>query len=123
MGMYTELVVKCNLQDNLPEEVENVLQYLFNRKTNIPKEVPKHPFFSCPRWTMIGSCSSYYHVPFALSKYEEGYIFSRSDLKEYDNEIEYFFDWIRPYIETYGTKICIGWSWYEEDDKPTLIFS
>ena len=119
MGMYTELVLKTEVNTNLPMDVEAVLQHLFNG-ADAPETLPEHPFFNCGRWPFIGRSSSYYHVPWSTSRYEENYIFSRSDLKNYDGEIAKFISWLTPYIsELNGT--CIGWSWYEEEDKPTLI--
>ena len=121
MGMYTEFVLKCEVKDNLPDNVLSVLNFLFNWEDE-PNElmIPKHPFFKCQRWRMIGHCSSYYHVPFVSSRFADGYIFSRSDHKNYDGEIDKFLDWIRPYIAEFPGH-CIGWSWYEEEDVPTLI--
>ena len=131
MGMYTELVLKCEIKENVPENVHNILSYLFNQADGFdnPPPQPDHAFFLCERWRMLGQCSSFYHVPFALSKYSTGfsdgraggYIFSRSDLKNYDNEIKHFIDWLTPYIDQEDGE-CIGWSWYEEDDRPTLLF-
>lgn len=123
MGMYTELVLKCEVKKDLPPEVESVLQRLFgNDNDDVPYlPLPPHEFFACGRWSAIGRCSSYYHVPFATSRYAEGYIFSRSDLKNYEGEIDKFIDWISPYLKGCdGT--CIGWKWYEEDDMPILLY-
>ena len=129
MGMYTEWVLKCEVRDDVPADVRAVLNFLFNGADE-PSRVPRHAFFSCPRWRMIGSCSSFYHTPFALSKYSDGleddgsrggYIFSRSDLKNYDEEIEQFLDWLMPYLD-HETGACIGWTWYEEHEQPTLLF-
>lgn len=120
MGMYTELVLKCEVKQKLPEEVEAVLQYLFNGK-DLPAILPSDSFFQKPRWAAVGCCCSYYHTPFSLSKYESNYIFSRSDLKNYDGEIEAFLGWLRPYINEPEEK-CIGWIWYEEFSSPRLIF-
>jgi len=119
MGMHTELVIKADTKTDLPPIVDSVLQHLFNG-ANEPDALPDHAFFSCYRWSMVGRCSSYYHVPWADSKYSEGYIFSRSDLKNYDDEIELFIDWIKPYLDQMQGD-CIGWSWYEESETPTLI--
>ena len=47
-------------------------------------------------------------------------LFSRSDLKNYDREIELFFDWLRP-LTCALPGDCIGWQWYEEHDEPTLV--
>lgn len=129
MGMYTELVLKCQIKDNLPDDVRAVLKHLF-KEGDEPKSLPDHAFFKCPRWMMIGQCSSFYHHPAALSDYwtghgnddnRGGYIFSRSDLKNYDDEIAKFIDWVMPYIDEMDGQ-CIGWSWYEEETEPTLLY-
>lgn len=121
MGMYTELIFKADVKKILPTDVEAVLQHLFNGDV-LPSNLPEHPLFGLPRWTMIGRGCSYYHVPWVNSKYSEGYIFSRSDLKNYDGEIEAFIDWIRPYLDEHPEK-CVGWMWYEELDAPVLIYA
>lgn len=123
MGMYTEILVKADVSRNLPPLVHEVLDYLFNSTCwQWPdKELPAHEFFKCPRWQMIGSCSSYYHIPWTDSKYSEGRIFSRSDLKNYNDEIEKFFNWIEPYLNEPKGK-CIGYSWYEEDMQPDWYY-
>lgn len=127
MGMYTELVLKCRIKEKPPRQVKEVLHYLFvDRYSDMP-ERPTHPFFQTPRWHMIGGSSSFYHHPKATSSMYEVdysdsiYIFSRSDLKNYDNEIALFLDWIDPYLDNLPGE-CIGWTWYEEDEQPTLIF-
>jgi hypothetical protein len=126
MGMYTELVLKCETKEDIPKEIKSVLEFLFGNGES-PLETPSHPFFMLPRWKAVGHCSSYYHHPKRVFNIVESpiwdsmYIFSRSDLKNYDGEIEAFIDWITPYLQTYG-KTCIGWKWYEEDAEPTLIF-
>lgn len=124
MGMYTELVIKCKVKKQLPVEVKNIINYLFNSTGDIlnpPDCLPQHKFFTLERWHWVGKGSSVYHIPFSLSKYEENYLFSRSDLKNYCGEIEEFLDWFNQYIDE-PEDTCIGWTWYEEVDKPTLIF-
>lgn len=131
MGMYTELVLKCQIKDDAPSEVKEVLKHLFKESGKADVlQLPDHKFFKCPRWDLIGQCSSFYHHPKALSDYwtghgnddnRGGYLFSRSDLKNYDREIENFLDWLMPYIDEYEGQ-CIGWQWYEEDDEPTLLY-
>lgn len=126
MGMYTELVLKCSIRDDAPAKVSAVLTFLF-KEGKEPAVLPDHEFFKCPRWTGIGSNSSFYHHPKALSSYftfdgeRGGYLFSRSDLKNYDGEIGHFIDWLMPYIDE-EEGFCIGWEWYEEDNQPTLLF-
>jgi hypothetical protein len=126
MGMYTELYMSASLRPSTPTLVTDVILYMFNRDTEEPEELPEHPFFECQRWDMLGSCSSYNFSAFALSKAiadEIGravYFTTRSDLKNYDDEIALFIDFIKPYIEDDGH---IGHYRYEEDEEPTLIYT
>lgn len=120
MGMYTELLLKCRMISNLNTKVNDVLEFLFNNKEK-PNSLPNHEFFTLSRWSLIGRCNSYSHVPSALNYYEDHYLFSRSDLKNYENEIDLFLDWFNPYIDELNEK-CIGWKWYEENDSPELIY-
>lgn len=53
--MYTELVIKCEIKSNVPDEVKAVLRFLF---AGGPEPVaPDHVFFKCPRWRMVGAPS------------------------------------------------------------------
>lgn len=121
MGMYTELVIKCSIKDEIPEQVHKILQTMFGDGDYYEGELPNHPFFSRQRWRNIGRSSSYYHIPKAISYYNFGYLFSRSDLKNYENEIDLFLDWLDPYIAEIPGQ-CIGWVWYEEFKEPTLVY-
>ena len=125
MGMYTELVLKCQIKEDAPADVKSVIAYMFCGG-DAPEKLPDHPFFCLTRWNSIGNCSSFYHHPEVVNSCpkfdytESQYIFSRSDIKNYDGEIEAFIDWIKPYLENEEGQ-CIGWSWYEEELQPTLI--
>jgi hypothetical protein len=132
MGMYTELVIKVGIIRDKPEEVDFILNFLFNpnsandiwnEKMEIRSEVvlPDHPFFKCPRWTAVGRSNSYYHIPACCNFYDGSNLFSRSDLKDYDNEISLFLDWINPYLcGDMGN--FIGWKWYEEFNEPEFLY-
>lgn len=50
------------------------------------------------------------------------YLCIRTNLKNYDSEIEHFIDWIMPYLDKYETGQFLGFYRYEEDEQPTLIF-
>lgn len=120
--MYTELFIKCEMKSDLPKEVLNVLKYLFGDEDLDPGiELPEHDFFKCERWRFIGNGYSHYFAPFATSEFRKNYLISRSDLKNYNDEIERFLDWVMPYIaEPEGQ--FIGYHIYEESDTPTLIY-
>lgn len=125
MGMYTELVLKCQIKEDAPTDVKSVIAHMFCGD-DAPEKLPDHPFFGLTRWNFIGSCSSFYHHPEVVNscpKFDytnSQYIFSRSDIKDYDGEIESFIDWLKPYVDAPEGQ-CIGWSWYEEEQQPTLI--
>lgn len=125
MGMYTELFVEGYLKKNTPAKVSEIIRFLFERADTKPKtapaELPGHKFFQCKRWAAIGNCSSFYHIPFALSDVHMLYngelaFVSRSDLKDYDYEIAKFVDWLKPHCG-----LLRGWSWYEEALAPTFF--
>lgn len=121
MGMYTEIVVKARIRGDIGAIEKAALLFLFKREAE-PEALPDHMFFTKPRWQMIGACSSYYHHPETVNSFVENgtYLFSRSDIKNYDGEIEAFFDWLKPLMGAHEGQ-CIGYSWYEESDTPTLI--
>lgn len=125
MGMYTELMVEGSIRHDAPAQVKHFVNVLFNRDYHIsgadvlPK--PDHPFFQCSRWNSVGNCSSFYHLPFSMSAVSTPHtgdlcFISRSDLKNYDNEIALFLDWIKPYCN-----LLRGWHLYEEDQNPTVF--
>lgn len=131
MGMYTEIYLKVSLKHDTPEEVINILKHMVDDEDytyiEVDAKLPKHPLFNTHRWDFMLCCSSYYHIPFSTMelRYDEisksYYLTGRADLKNYDGEIDKFFDWIRPYCE-YPDEF-IGYSLYEEDKKPKLYYS
>lgn len=125
MGMYTELVIKVSFDvGKLDKTSRKVLDYLFGACEE-PSELPDHRFFRCPRWKQIGFGSSFYHPDVVKSysvQYGSIYLFARTDLKNYDDEIERFIDWVKPIIEQQNGQ-CIGWSLYEEAATPDLLFA
>ncbi len=125
MGMYTECFVRVEIEENTPPDVIEILRWMFDQDSGpCPESLPDHPFFACDRWAAIGHSGSFYHQPRPTSSMwlDQGkwYICSRSDLKNYDDEISKFFDWLQPYAEATPGDF-IGYSLYEEDQTPTLI--
>ena len=129
MGMYTEFVFGAELKKDVPEEVINILKSLF-LQVELNVTLPDHNFFKCGRWSLISSmCSYYFGYPRPLSNLyfddiSKTYRLAiRSSIKNYNNEIENFINWINPYIESgSGVNDFLGYSIYEEDEKPELYF-
>lgn len=126
MGMYTEIHFNSEMRDDIPTEVVGVLKYMVG-EIDMPKVLPEHDFFQCGRWAMLFRCDSYYfdadtHSELRWDEISESYYLCvRSNLKNYDSEIEKFIDWIDPYLAKYSGDF-LGFYRYEETEVPTLIY-
>lgn len=124
MGMYTKLSVDIRFRENLPEEVVSALNFMSGNKDYVSQALPEHDLFKTPRWDFMLLCSSYYHTPFSLTKFHKDeisqsyYLTSSSDFKNYNGEINLFFDFIAPYVQ----EGFVGYSQYEEAEHPTLHY-
>lgn len=125
MGMYTELNIGVQIVNN--EKAIKKLNYMLNESD---KDIQiEHPLFDNERrWRYMLKCDSYYFDSQADSKlyrddlYEDDpmyFLNVRCNLKNYDDEIELFLDWLCPYIITEG---FLGYMRCEEDESPTLIY-
>lgn len=116
MGMYTEINVCFDLIKDTPKNVTDILHYLIDGNDE-PSELPNHEFFKCDRWCLVACCDSYYFDGTTNSKIVFDYtsmrykVNIRSNLKNYDNEIDKFLHWLAPYVYTEG---FIGYIRYEE---------
>lgn len=133
MGMYTELVFAARLRPKLPKKVLAILEFMVSKDSDWkepPEDIPVHPFFQTERWTRLFRCGSYYfgiHKPHAILEWDDistSYSLStRSSLKNYEDEIGKFLDWIRPYVsQGSGRRGMYATVCYEEDDSPTMHF-
>lgn len=130
MSMYTEIYVKAVLKEYVNINVIDVLKYMLGMD-NIELEdliLPNHSLFTTNNWHHMLRSGSYYHIPYVVSLFEYNnisenyYLVVRSDFKNYQGEVEKFFDWISPHVEKDGDKTFIGYSLYEEDDEPKLYY-
>ena len=130
MSMYTEIYVKAVLKEDVNINVIDVLKYMLGMD-NIELEdliLPNHSLFTTNNWHYMLRSGSYYHVPYVVSLFEYNnisenyYLVVRSDFKNYQGEVEKFFDWISPHVEKDGDKTFMGYSLYEEDYEPTLYY-
>lgn len=129
MGMYTELHYNVELKKDLPKNVANLLKYMVGDLEDEPKKLPKHPLFKTERWRFMLRMDSYYFDADTHStlRYDEiaerYYLCIRTNLKNYDSEIEQFIDWVEPYLGAYIDRgEFLGFYRYEEDNEPTHIY-
>lgn len=129
MGNYTEIILGFSFKKDTPKEIINVIKYMLNVKPdNKPKELPNHLFFSTPRWdSLFMSDSAYfpcYHASFYKSEFNNSLVLDvRSNLKDYDDEIGLFCDWIKPYVESGSGNNDIYCMSIYEDSNEVIIYS
>ena len=128
MGMYTELVLACELKRDVPQEVLDVLRFMCvwqGGSRQPPEHLPDHPLFRMSHWEYVLRSGSFYfpgETNSTLRVFEPTntwYLTARSNLKNYGSEIEYFLQWLAPYSETEG---FVGYYRYEESPHPSLIY-
>ena len=118
MGMYTEIYVNVDLVEDVPEEVLEVLRVLCgDSDKELPEEFPS-------RWKYLFSDMSYCTPSTRVSSLtfydisKQWSLIGKGDIKNYNNEIEQFFEWIAPWCEN----DFIGYRRYEEQLVPTLVY-
>jgi hypothetical protein len=123
MGMYTEIYVNVDLKKDTPDEIIEVLKVMCDMVDSDSKVLEPYP----DRWgSMFYSGSCYTPDTHCRSLTYEGItqrwsLLGKGDIKNYGQEIQKFFEWIMPYVDGYPGEF-IGYSRYEEDQKPTLVF-
>lgn len=129
MGMYTQLHVGTRLKKDLPEDKVNILKYMIGKTKAEPEIMEAHPLFKASRWHYMLQCDSYYfdYKTTSLFKYDDignhWWFNVTCNLKNYENEIALFLDWLYPLIEdSIDEKEFIGYYRYEENDIPNLIY-
>jgi len=109
MGMYTELTLNFSLKNELPTNVLYALKVMTSDSWDCDSDLlPKHDLFKAERFQMVLSSDSF----------NDSRIESHTEFKNYDNEIELFIDWIKPFVNQDKGSL-IGFSLYEEDYDPT----
>jgi hypothetical protein len=128
MGMYTEIIFGAGLQENLPDDIRKIIQALVNGD-ELPAKKPDHPFFNSQRTWLLRSGGSYYFPGTVEPKFwyddiaNQWFLHFRSNIKNYDSEIEKFLDWIKPYVEQgTGYRGFYAIVTYEESNEPTIYY-
>lgn len=133
MGYYTKFDFKARFRKDSPEEFIDLLDKIVNRNDELWKELTgasqpslmsvidtphlpiEHEFGRCPRWSMLFFCEG-------SSKFDRDkrILIIDSNLKNYDNEIEKFIDWISPYVAGHKPKQFVGTWQGEEPGTPQI---
>lgn len=128
MGAYTELIFGASIKKDAPKEVINTLHYLVNGK-KIYEEVEIKKSVTVGRNVLNGGGSYYFGVCNGVAKMwfddirSEWIISSRTNIKNYESEIETFLEWIKPFIESgSGDREMYAITIYEEQSEPTVYY-
>ncbi|WP_195336955.1 hypothetical protein [Paraclostridium bifermentans] len=131
MGMYTEFVFSIELKEETPKNVIKILEFMADESDNIkypyPKDLPKHEFFETDKWNILFISYSYNFGGISSSKLRVNdisktyFLTTRSTIKESDQEIEKFLNWIKPYIKGYGHQF-LGYKRIEGSEIPSVIY-
>jgi hypothetical protein len=130
MGMYTEFHFNVQLLSKVPNEVVDLLKFMVSTEEtkyeSRLKNLPSHPLFYTDRWVRMLLSDSYYfsadtHSTLRFDGITNGYYLCiRCNLKNYNNEIEKFVDWIDNYVQA-NSGDFLGFSRYEESENPKII--
>lgn len=127
MGHYTELCIGVKLAENVPDEVVAILKHMIEDAPE-PEPLPDASIFKTDRWHFMLQCGSYYHpVSSAHTRMRKDGIDGqwelsiRCNLKNYDDEIQKFINWLNPYIENPADGEFMGYMRYEEG-APELLY-
>lgn len=136
MGTYTEFKFSARLKHDTPKDIIDILNtVIVDRKIGTDKVLFKtedvfkpeinHQFFKTERWYMLFLSNNFrddlqaYQFKFVKNRLE---INIHSEFKNYDNEIELFIDWIKPYIIGRKKKQYVGFYEVEGHDKKINIY-
>lgn len=126
MGMYTEFIFGARLKENTPQDVINTLKYYCGQL----EEMVGLAFKTKSGRNPLNNGGSYYFgvintTPQMLyDSIAKSYIISsRTNLKNYEDEIEDFLKWIKPYCDSgSGSNEMYAIVTYEEQDIPTMYY-
>lgn len=126
--MYTELIFGATLKENTPTYITQAFDCVINDRANANWSDEVNQFIAEYSISKLIWCTSYYfgahyNKPSCVfDKIAERWCISfRANCKNYQNEIERFIEFIKPYVE-YGSgpTNIFAIVQYEEDDYPTL---
>ncbi len=121
--MYTELIFGASFEKTTPKEIIETLRYMVG-----DTEKPGNLAFDSKRNPLQGG-SYYFGVSSSATKmYYDNItkcwiLSSRANLKNYDDDIEKFLKWIKPYIKNgSGSREMYAIIIHEEQSEPTIYY-
>ncbi len=126
MGMYTEMIFGAELKRDTPNTVIESLKYMLGERNERPKDFPFSEY-GIDFLFQGGSC--YFAVSDPVNRMwfddvsDAWRISTRSNIKNYNSEIETFLEWIEEYIESgSGYNDMYAIVIYEEQTVPAIYY-
>lgn len=124
MSYRVEFLLRCELKYDLPDQVKDVLSFLFNdsdgRKYDEITFDIDHDFFRDCYFYKIGRHR--YSINCSYLNLNELSLATINDFKNDTYLIYLFLDWLLPYIDEHEDGKVIGWIFQEETLVPELIY-
>lgn len=124
--MYTELIFGASLKQDTPKNVVDALKYMLGEIQEKPNHFPL-PDGRC-EWLFQGG-SHYFGISGPVNKMwqddigENWVLSTRSNIKNYEGEIESFLEWIKIYIDSgSGSRDMYAIVTYEEAESPNIYY-
>lgn len=121
MGMYTELIFGASLKPETPNGVIETLKNMCGLDSEIDiLKLGRNPFWAQSYYFGVSSSKPFMQYD-SIGK--NWIISTRGNIKNYDNEIETFLEWIKPHIENgSGFRNMYALVTYEEAGEPTIYY-
>lgn len=122
MSDFTELIFGARLKKDTPKSVIDTLLYMVNRGNKPTKiEFEADWIFNCASY-YFGVCKPVNKMWF--DDISNQYVISiRSNIKNYENDIEKFLEWIKPYIDSgSGEREMYAIVIFEYAKEPTIYY-
>lgn len=132
MGMYTTLFLAVQFKEETPTEIIETI----DRAVTGCGCLNGSYINLAPKFGQDNNLEHLSYVFNHFSFYQRGPSISKLDVdssnlyrllvyssfKNYNNEINTLIDWLKPWVDVQVNQAnVIGWHWYEEDERPTLI--
>lgn len=127
MGQYTLLQCDVTFKEGTPADILSALSVLTDPdeyRKELPFVVNLPRFFQCERVKSLFFCSSAYFArsdqgvcEFGKNEAGSYRLQIKSSLKNYDDEIYHFKEWIKPYLQSGEIS-----SHYEEDEEGQVLW-
>ncbi|NHR04381.1 hypothetical protein HA052_04145 [Chromobacterium haemolyticum] len=125
MGDYTRIKFRAKLREDTPANVLAVFDAASRGEADNLESLPDADFFKDERWTMVfNGASAYFQTPEKCQVAVEDGLASvsfHSSVKNYDDVIEKFFDWISPYLAETPGGILGEYEWTSDQPETVIV--